>query len=495
MVKEIDADYSQQFLLPPSLEDWVSSDHPVRFIRLFVESLKLKDLGFKERESEEGRPNYSNELLLKIWMYGYFCKIKSSRELERACRNEMPLIWLSGLNYPDHNTLWRFFRNNRSSIKGVFKQTVHLAVKSDMVGFALQAVDGTKILADASKQRSFHQGDIKRLLSCLDELLEERLSSIEKREELESNFPEFRLPEDLQDRRKLQALIDEGLRDFSVEDKVKLKSSLHSHLSELESEDTNHLNVTDKESRMMICNGSKEFGYNAQGIVDEKSQIILGSKVSQEGVDHHHLTEMIDEAKENTGEISEETVADAGYFSGEELQKSEDKGHSVLVNILPTVGKHPSDKTGKFSKDKFRYDSVNDQFICPLGKVLLYQRTAQRKRRRYKVRIYRCKSFRECPNRNDCSKDANGRVIERSPYEGAIKKQRLKQKQPGNKEVLLKRKRIVEPVFGWIKHNLGFRRWSYRGLESTNAQWNMVCATINLKKLYRKWLEGDLSFS
>jgi len=460
MVKEINADYSQQFLLPPSLEDWVCSDHPVRFIRLFVESLNLNELGFKERESEEGRPNYSNELLLKIWMYGYFCKIKSSRELERACRNEMPLIWLSGMNYPDHNTLWRFFRNNRSSIKGVFKQTVHLAVKSDMVGFALQAVDGTKILADASRQRSFHKSDIKRLLSCLDELLEERLSSIEKREELESNLPEFRLPEDLQDRRKLQALIDEGLRDFSVDEKLNLK-----------------------------------FCYNAQGIVDEKEQVIVGSRVSQEGTDHHHLTDMIDEVKENTGEISEETVADAGYFSGEELQKSEDKGHSVLVNILPTVGKHPSDKTGEFSKDKFRYDSTNDQYICPLGKALLYQRTAQKKRRRYKVRIYRCTSFRECPNRNDCSMSSGGRVIERSPYEGAIKKQRLKQKQPMNKEILLKRKRIVEPVFGWIKHNLGFRRWSYRGLESTNAQWNMVCATINLKKLYRKWREGDLSFS
>ena len=492
MSKEIYADYSQQFLLPPSLEDWVSSDHPARFLRLFVESLKLNELGFRERESEEGRPNYSNELLLKIWLYGYFCKIKSSRELERACRNEMPLIWLSGMNYPDHNTLWRFFRNNRSSIKSIFKQTVHLAVKNDMVGFALQAVDGTKVLADASKQRSFHKVDIKRLLSCLDELLEERLSEIE---EQESNLPEFRLPEDLQDRRKLQKLIDQELKDFSKNDKLKLKSSLESHLVELESEDTNHLNVTDGESRMMISNGGKQFGYNAQGMVDEKEQVIVGSKVSQEGVDHHHLTDMIEEAKENTGEISKETVADAGYFSGEELQKSEDKGHSVLVNILPTVGKHPCDKSGKFSKDKFRYDSCNDQYICPTGKVLVYKSTAQKKRRRYKVRIYRCTTFRECPFRNECSKDAQGRVIERSPYEGAIKKQRLKQKQPGKKEALQKRKIIIEPVFGWIKHNLGFRRWSYRGLEPVNAQWNMVCATINLKKLYRKWQEGDLSFN
>ena len=494
MAKEIDADYSQQFLLPPSLEDWVAPDHPARFIRMFVDSLNLRELGFKERESEEGRPNYSNALLLKIWLYGYFYRHKSSRELEQACRKEMPLIWLSGMNYPDHNTLWRFFRHNRLSIKNVFKQTVQLAVKNDMVGLALQAVDGTKVLADASKHRSFHKGDIKKLLLCLDEMLEERLSEIEKQEEAEAEFPNFLLPEDLQDKKKLQALIDDGLRDFSDDEKHKLKRSLKSHLADLETADTNHLNVTDPESRMMISKGGKEFSYNAQGMVDEKDQVIVGAKVSQEGVDHHHLTEMIEEAKENTGEVSEETVADAGYFSGEELQKSEDKGHSVLVNILPTVGKHPSDKTGEFSKDKFRYDSVNDQYICPLGKALLYQRTVK-KRRRYKVRIYRCRSFRECPNRDECSKDKGGRAIERSPYENAIKKQRERQKQSNNKELLSKRKTIVEPVFDWIKHNLGFRRWSYRGVLSVNAQWNMVCATINLKKLYKRWQNGNLSFS
>jgi transposase len=493
MAKEIDADYNQRFLLPPSLEDWVSSDHPARFIRMFVDSLILKDLGFQERESEEGRPNYSNELLLKIWLYGYFHKTRSSRELERVCRNEMPLIWLSGMNYPDHNTLWRFFRKNRTSIKQVFKQTVHLAIRNDMIGFVLQAVDGTKVLADISKQKSFHKRDINRLLSALDKLLEERLSEIEDREQQESDHPEFRLPEDLQDRKKLKKLIDEGLKDFSLKEKVNLKSKLEYHLADLESEETNHLNITDRECRMMINNGRKEFGYNAQGVIDAKNQVVIGSKVSCEGVDHHHLTEMIDEAEENTDKKIKETVADAGYFSGEELKKAEDNRHSVLVNILPTVGKHPKDKTGTFSKDKFRYDRTNDQYICPTGKALVFQKIAD-KRQRYKVRVYRCKDFQDCPHRDDCSKEKGGRKIERSPYDDAIKRQRIKQELQANKDLLSKRKMIVEPVFGWIKHNLGFRRWSYRGLESVNAQWNLMCATINLKKLYKRWQEEDLSF-
>lgn len=475
MAKEIDADYSQRFLLPPSIEDWVPSDHPARFIRLFVDSLKLGDLGFKERESEEGRPNYSNELLLKIWLYGYFHKIKSSRDLERVCKNEMPLIWLSGMNYPDHNTLWRFFRKNRDSLKNVFKQTVRFAVKSDMVGFALQAVDGTKVLADVSKRRSLHKQDLKKLLKGLDQSLEERFLEIEQREDLESGLPSYSLPKDLQEIGKLKDLIEKGL-------------------SELESEGTDHLSLTDRDSRMMKGSSGIKFGYNAQGMVDSKEQVIVGTDVIQEGTDNHQLTSMIEDAEENTGKKSQETIADAGYFSGEEIQKSEEKGYSVLVNSSSSVGKSVSDDKGDFSKSQFSYDAKNDHFVCPVGKALIFERKVKRKKLRHSVRIYRCKDFWECPNRDHCSQDPRGRSIERSPYDGAIKRQLQKQEKEGNRKLMSKRKTIVEPVFGWIKHNFGLNRWSYRGLKSVNAQWNLVCATINLKKLYKKWQEGGLSF-
>lgn len=493
MSKEINADYSKRFLLPPSVEDWVPSNHPSRFLRLFVDSLDLKALGFRERESEEGRPNYSNELLLKIWLYGYFYKINSSRNLERACLHEMPLIWLTGMNYPDHNTLWRFFRKNRSYLKRVFKQTVHVAVKSDMIGFVLQAVDGTKVLADVSSRRSIHKVDVKKLLSKLDAILEERLSEIENQEKEESSQPGYGLPKSLQNKKKLQSLIKKGLEDLSMEEKKSLRTGLQSHLTDLDKEEANHLSITDRDARIMKNGKVKSFSYNAQSVVDSQNQVIVGARVSQDVSDNHHLTEMIDEAKENTGNSSAETVADAGYFSGEELAKSEEKEHSVLVNKSSSVGKSMGNDKGDFNKDQFNYDGKADSYTCPLGKVLLFERTKKTKKRRYSVRVYRCKSFRDCPNRDQCSQDSRGRSIERTPYDDVIKRQLQKQKIKQNQKLLSKRKAIVEPVFGWIKRNLGFQRWSYRGIESVNAQWNMVCATINLKKIYKKWLEGAIT--
>jgi len=495
MSKEIRANYNEQFLFPPSLEDWIPQDHPVRFIRAFVDSLDLKKLGFQEREGEEGRSNYANDLLLKIWLYGYFEKIYSSRKLEKASKNQLPLIWLTGMNYPDHNTIWRFFRNNRKSMKDVYKQTVKLAVKSDMVGFALQAVDGTKIMADVSKRRTLHKKDIKKFLSKLDESLEEIISEIDSTEELESGQPGYHLPQHLQDKVKLRAVIEKGLSELSQSEKSDVGDYLRSSIEELDNRGVDHLNITDKDSRLIKSGGGINFSYNAQSVVDEKEQIIVGSKVSQSETDNHHLIEMIDEAREASGVVSEETVADAGYFSGEELSAAESKGYSVLVNKTSSVGSRVGDEGNAFSKDKFKYNRKKDQFLCPLGKALLYERTSKRKRVSYSVRKYRCKSFRECPYRDVCSKDPYGRIIERGPYDDAIKRQIKKQKNPLKRELLSRRKLIVEPVFGWIKHNLGIRRWSYRGLESVEAQWNLICSSINLKKLYNKWLERDLSFS
>jgi len=492
MSNEIKADYEQEFLLPPSLEDWVPEDHPVRFIREFVDSMDLEGMGFRERESEEGRPNYSNDMLLKIWLYGYFERIYSTRSLEKACKIQLPLIWLTGMHYPDHNTLWRFFRNNRKVIKKVFVHSVKVALRGNLVGLVLQAVDGTKIAADASRYRSLHLKNLEALLDKLEESIDEVFDEIEESEEKESNEPEYKLPLKLQDKKKLRKFINEGIGELSEDEKRSLKEEVEKGLDELERGATEHLNLTDSESRMMKNGRQLDFCYNAQAAIDEKNQVIVAASVTSEGLDNHQLTAMLDEAKENTGEIPEETVSDSGYFSGEEIKKAEEEGHSVLVNIPANVGSYPAKKDDSFGKKKFIYDSEKDVYICPEGCSLIFEKES--KRERYKARIYRCKKARDCAFRFQCSKDKRGRSIERTPYDECILRQVEKQKDAGKKELLSRRKKIVEPVFGWIKRNQRFSRWTFRGLESVNAQWQLVCTTVNLKKILAKWTEGNLVY-
>src|SRR5262245_21107371 len=127
MCYEIEANYKEQWLLPPSLEDLVPAGHPARLVREFIEAINLKELGFQSRAIDLGRPNYSASLLLKVFRYGYMNRCRSCRGLERACMNDMGMLWLTGMNYPDHTTLWRFWNDNRGAIGTLFRQLLQIA--------------------------------------------------------------------------------------------------------------------------------------------------------------------------------------------------------------------------------------------------------------------------------------------------------------------------------------------------------------------------------
>jgi hypothetical protein len=201
--------------------------------------------------------------------------------------------------------------------------------------------------------------------------------------------------------------------------------------------------------------------------------------------------------------VCEESLADGGYFSGEQLQSASDKGYSVLVNMRAEIkgeskssqGDSDSDSEGEvlnFGKRAFCYDEEQDVYICPAKKELTFERVKNNSSKAYAVRIYRCRHHKECKYKELCSQDKRGRSIERSPYEKAIEAQIKKQEDDRNRALLRKRKHIVEPVFGWIKSNNKFYRWTYRGLKSVEAQWQLICTAINLKTLYGKWLSGVL---
>jgi len=469
MKREIRADYSQTFLLPPSLEDWVGANHPARFIRDFVESLDYEGLGFHTPSCDTGRPPYSTELLLSVWLYGYLQKIRSSRGLERACRDNMSLLWLTGMNSPDHNTLWRFYSCNKGALRRVFRQLVGVACRSGLVGLVVHAVDGTKIRSRSSDASAWHRKDLEALLESVDSSIAETLSEIESAEGSESG--EYRLPEKLVDAEKRREEIKHAL-------------------SELEAIDRAHMHPDDPEARMIRSGGQTHLNYNAQVVVDRDSELLVSETVVNDESDNEMLVAMVDDVVCNVGEAAEETVGDGGYYSPGQLSKAEERGHGVLVPV-----KESSCDRGRFDRSNFRYDEFEDVYICPEGQRLSYWRTRCNSHGKYQVGVYRCRNAVNCPMSEDCSSNKKGRMIQRGEYEGAVTRHRKKQESQQNRQLMKSRKWIVEPVFGQIKENMGFRRFTVRRLENVQTQWSLICTAFNLKKLYRHWLTGRLVFN
>jgi len=295
MAHMIAPDYGEQFLFPPSLEDWVPSDHPARFLREFVDELNLPALGFVTPAAVEGRPPYAPSLMLKIWLYGYFHRVRSTRKLEVACREHLSLIWLTGTITPDHNSLWRFWNDNKKALGTVFKQTVQLAMRTGCIGLALQALDGTKIQAVASGYSGWSKEYMEKLAAQLDAVLDEVEQKVAQ-ENKELPQPGYRLPAELAQRQALREQIRQGLEQLSQDGRQ------YYHPVEPEAR------------RMNQSNGTNRFAYNAQAVSDSKQDIIVACEVVREETDNGQLTSMIEQARANVGVTTTQTttLADAG---------------------------------------------------------------------------------------------------------------------------------------------------------------------------------------
>ena len=469
MSYEIEADYKEQWLFPPSLEDLLRADHPARMVREFVEAQDLTTLGFKTRRVEDGRPSYSASLQLKVWLYGYMTKNRSSRGLERACMDQMGMLWLTGMNQPDHTTLWRFWRDNKEPIRKVFRQLLQVAMSMNLVGLVMHAVDGTKILSQASDQKGWHRSSLEKKLGRLNEAIDEILTETEQISGEE--MPESRLPEPLYEKQALRQTIRE-------------------HLKKLDQQERDHLNPGDEDARVMKCRTGNRFAYNAQAVVDQQSKLIVAADVVTDESDNYQLVGMIEQVEDNIGKAAQQTVADAGYQAAAGLAEAEEKGYPVVVNQPEPREDQP------YHASRFHYDRENDQCVCPRGEVLGYECTRTRdKIQPYDVRIYRCQSYENCPVRWRCSSSKTGRTIQIHPKHDALIRQREKLKDETMRALLKQRGATVEPIFGWGKEVLGFRRWSVRGLEKVKTQWLLMCTAMNLLRLHKHWVTGKLAFA
>ena len=462
MAHPIAPDYGQQFLFPPALEDWVSADHPARFLREFVEQLDLAALGFALPVSVEGRPPYHPSLLLKIWLYGYYHRIRSTRKLEVACREHLSLLWLTGLIQPDHNSLWRFWRDNKKALRHIFKQTVQVAVRAGAIGLALQALDSTKIQAAASTPHGWSKEYMETLLAQLDVALDDlELKVVEENVDVET--PGYRLPDGLAGRQALRDQIKTGLAQLADDG----RKSYH---------------PMEPEARRMKVGDTNRYAYNAQAVADAQAGVIVACQATRQENDCGQLVPLIQQARDHLGVAAQDTVtlADTGYGAGADLQAAQENQMTVLV---PPAEGTPA-KDNAYATQHFHYDPARQSVTCPEGQTLDHE--GHTTKDGVRVERYRC-HHRDCPVREQCTRDPKGRQIEVRPHTAVVQAMRQALAEPLTRAQWRQRSTIIEPRFAQIKQHDGFRRWTVWGLEGVKTQWSLLCATLNLRILYARW--------
>ena len=469
MSRSIRADRRTNFLLPPSIEELIPKDDPVRFVADVVAQMDLVAMGFKDPDpSSPGAPAFSAELLLSIWLYGYMRRIRSTRQLETACRERITLLWLTGMLYPDHNTLWRFFRAHRPQLRTVFRNLLVAAHRAGLVGMVLHALDGTKLQAACSTDTALHRPALEQLLKELDDAIEKIERQICDTEAQESG--EVRLSEQLSNAQARREQIQKAL-------------------AQLAEHETAHLHPTEPEATVVgFRDGGKRLGYNAQAVADE-NQLIVAEHVEAQPTDQGMLTPMLDQVVANLGERPERTAIDAGYVSAEHIASAHEHEHALVVAPGSLIHSQ-HDPSNPYDKSHFTYDPTQDVYVCPEGKLLPAERLTRSRKGHAQLMVYRCHA-KDCPVRTQCTSDRTGRTIRRSPDDRAMQRQREQQdRDPDSVGIYARRKAVIEPVFAVIKAIDGFRRFTMRGLESARAQWSLICSAYNLRKLLHFWRAG-----
>lgn len=455
MSYEIDTDFTESYIMPPYLEDWIPERHPARFIREFVNQIDVEQLGFQAPNNSKGRPRYAVQFLLRVWLYCWFERIRSFRDIERACYRDIGLIWLTGNRQPDHNTLWRFWRDNQKPLRKVFRKSSEVALKLDLVQMVLHAVDGTKILAASSRASGVHRSDLDKLLKEVDQNIEQMSQQLNAQSE--QGHEEYLLKQQLADAKML-------------------RSGIQQSLEQLDAAGVNRMQPKEPEVPMMKTSIRKEWAYNAQAVVDEASSIIVAQDVVLDESDNYQLVAMLDQVHDNLGAVAETTAADGGYEDGRQLAQAHKQGYNVAVNVQDHGERSP------YHISHFVYDPSRDEWICPQGRRLSFETNVHDGEVLY--RRYRCGDCRNCPVKLLCTKQSCRHLAVHQNYE-VLRMHREKLKEYDASRALYKRKQIIEPRFGWIKQRLGFRRFSVRGLQKAKTQWAVVCTTWNLRRMWK----------
>ncbi len=448
-------DLNQALLLPPSLQDWLPEGHLARFVAEVVETLDLSEF-YRKHEERDGRGQaaYDPKMMVRLLVYGYCRGVASSRRIEKATYDDVAFRYLAADDHPDHDVIAAFRRENLGNLSQLFVQVLRLCQQAGLVKLGHVALDGTKVKANASKHKAMSYGRMGETEKKLEEEVKALLAEAERVDaEEDGKYGKGKrgdeLPGELARResrlakiQEAKAALEKEAREQAEADKARVEAQLREREKQEQERGRKfggrspqvpdpeqakpdpkaQRNFTDPDSRIMKDGATKEFvqGYNAQAAVDSEAQVIVAASVTQQSNDKQQLVPMLEEVKAMTGSQPQQATADTGYFS--EKNVTDPKLEAIDLLVPPERQKHGEQVAGATGPPPPELP-VADQM-------------------RHKLRT------------------------------------------PEGRAVYRMRKAVVEPVFGQIKQCRGFRGFLLRGFGQVQAEWQMICATHNLLKLF-----------
>jgi transposase len=453
---------NQNWLLPKNIKDMIPKDHICFLVENFVESLNFSN--FDLIYEGAGHPAYHPKIIMKILTYGMLCKTRSSRKLAKATIENFIFLYLAEKVNPNWRTINRFRKDNPEFVKNAFRKTVELAAKNKMVDLSFISIDGSTLKAYAGKKRYFDKKSLDKLDKAIEKMIEEDIALDELEDELYGDNANDGLTGI--DRRDMKKMV----REFNKsQDKKKIKKKVKKAKGELDKYFLKKVSISDPESRMMQNKKRfSELSYNTQ-ISVSKNQIIVANDITQDKHDARQFIPQIENVKENI-KLSKNTKVglDCGYSSGDNIKYAEDNKVDLYVPSRAQAQKLEG-KDETLNHDNYEYDEETDEIIAD-GHRYKYSGFYVRKTG-VKICTFWSKELKK-------KKDVPFYFRERL---------RMKKKMETNeaKRVYAMRKITVEPVYGNIKENLGFRGFLLRGLEKVRTEFNLVCIAHNLQKIWR----------
>ncbi len=459
-------DRGQMMVLPPTLDQYVSRENPVRAYDAFVDALDFKDLGIDIDDRKVGNSEYDPRTMLKLLLYGYSYGVKSSRKLEREVHNNLSFIWLMKQMKPDHKTIAEFRRKNKPALKRALTLCARLCLKLELVEGNVLFVDGTKLRANAGTGNLHKEKWYRDRLEEIDKRIQQVLEECEQIDQNESGRQSFvKMPKELAKAQKLKESIKNALDEFTERgDQAKTERKI---------------NLVDPDSVLVKGRQGTHCGYNMQNVVDDKHGLIVHTEVVSQSNDMKQLSDQVRGAEEDLGRECEVICGDAGYWDITEIAKVESAGKRVVV---PARVQASSKEIGPFDKAKFTYDADFDCYLCPEGHQLVFRRLKEKEQQR-EYRIAKRRNCRSCPHFGTCTKSKLGRTITRHVLEEVGEAVSRRFEEPQIRQIYARRKARIEHTFGFIKKILGFGQFHLRGREGAGAEASIVATCFNLRRM------------